>query len=54
MATYANITPARINPTWTPAPYPLGDLARFFRGGSSALAVSRPAPTRPAPAMERV
>lgn len=52
MATATNTTLARINPSWTPAPYPLGDLARFFGGSSSAPAVSRPAPVRPAPAME--
>lgn len=45
-------TSARLNPTWVPAPEPLGDLARFFRGGSSAPVVSRPAPVRPVPAME--
>lgn len=52
MATPAHTTPARLNPTWVPAEQPLGPLARFFGGSSSAPAISRPAPVRPAPAME--
>ena len=54
MAVHSTTTPARRNPTWVPAPYPLGDLARFFNGGSSAPVIARPAPVRPAPARELV
>jgi hypothetical protein len=44
---------ARINPTWQPACQPLGMLAPFFGGDDAAtLVMSRPAPVRPAPAME--
>lgn len=44
---------ARINPTWQPARQPLGMLAPFFGGDDAAAAdESRPAPVRPAPAME--
>tara|TARA_R110002167_G_scaffold27139_11_gene92636 strand:+ start:5365 stop:5637 length:273 start_codon:yes stop_codon:yes gene_type:complete len=43
---------ARINPTWQAAPQPLGMLKPFFGGGDAAPVVSRPAPVRPAPAME--
>ena len=52
MASQAHTTLARRNPTWVPAPQPLGMLAPFFGGGSSAPAITRPAPARPAPAME--
>lgn len=52
MAYTASTTPARLNPSWTPAEQPLGPLAKFFGGSSSAPVVSRPAPVRPAPAME--
>lgn len=52
MAKNTNTTPARLNPTWVPAEEPLGPLAKFFGGSSSAPAVSRPAPVRPAPAFE--
>lgn len=51
MAYRPSTTLARINPTWVPAPYPLGDLARFFGGRGAAPVASRPAPVRPAPAM---
>lgn len=46
-------TLARLNPSWQPATQPLGDLGRFFdgRGGTSAPAITRPAPVRPAPEM---
>lgn len=54
MAYAPSNTLARRNPTWVPATYPLGDLARFFCGGSSAQVVTRPAPVRPAPARELV
>lgn len=54
MACPAHSTLARRNPTWVPAPQPLGPLARFFGGPSSAPAISRPTPVRPAPAMEMV
>ena len=44
---------ARINPAWQPARQPLGMLAPFFSSGDTAAPVaSRPAPVRPAPAME--
>lgn len=52
MAYAPSNTLARRNPTWVPAPAPLGDLARFFKGGSSAPVVSRPTPVKPVPAME--
>ncbi|WP_312595487.1 hypothetical protein [Brevundimonas sp.] len=51
MAFPAHNTPARLNPTWVPAPYPLGDLARFFNGRGSAPAIVANVPARPAPAM---
>lgn len=54
MAYVPSITPARRNPTWVPAPYPLGDLARFFNGRGAAPVITRPAPVRPAPARELV
>lgn len=54
MAYASSITPARRNPTWVPAPYPLGDLARFFNGRGTAPVIARPAPVRPAPARELV
>jgi len=54
MAYAPSITPARRNPTWVPAPYPLGDLARFFNGRGAAPVIARPAPVRPAPARELV
>ena len=54
MASAAHITPARQNPTWVPAPYPLGDLARFFNGRGSASAIVSNVPARPAPAGELV
>lgn len=52
MAFPAHSTLARRNPTWTPAVQPLGILAPFFGGRGAAPVVSRPAPVRPAPAME--
>lgn len=54
MAYEPSNTLARRNPTWVPATYPLGDLARFFNGGSSAPAITRPAPVRPTPSKELV
>lgn len=54
MASAAHITPARQNPSWVPAPYPLGDLARFFNGRGSATAIVANVPARPAPAAELV
>lgn len=53
MAKQAHTTLARLNPSWQPATQPLGELARFFngRGGTSAPAITRPAPVRPAPEM---
>lgn len=54
MASAAHITPARLNPSWVPAPYPLGDLARFFNGRGNAPAVISNVPARPAPAAELV
>lgn len=54
MAYAPSTTLARLNPSWQPATQPLGDLGRFFngrRGGTSAPAISRPAPVRPAPEM---
>jgi hypothetical protein len=54
MASKAHITPARQNPSWVPAPYPLGDLARFFNGRGSAPAIVASDPARPAPAAELV
>lgn len=54
MASAAHTTPARRNPTWVPAPYPLGYLARFFNGRGAAPVIARPAPVRPAPAQELV
>lgn len=50
MAFVPHNTPARLNPTWVPAPYPLGDLARFFNGRGSAPAIVSNVPARPAPA----
>lgn len=54
MASTANSTLARTNPTWAPATQPLGMLAPFFRGGASSPAVASPAPVRPAPTQELV
>lgn len=54
MAYAPSITPARRNPTWVPAPYPLGLLAPFFNGRGPAPIIARPAPVRPAPARELV
>jgi hypothetical protein len=54
MASAAHTTPARLNPTWVPAPYPLGDLARFFNGRGNAPAIVSTVPARPAPAAELV
>lgn len=51
MASKAHSTLARRNPSWVPAPYPLGDLARFFNGRGSAPAIVANVPARPAPAM---
>lgn len=57
MASQAHSTPARplarINPTWTPAFYPLGDLAPFFRPpGRQQGVTARPRPIQPLPAAE--
>lgn len=54
MAVHSTITPARRNPTWVPAPYPLGLLSPFFNGRGAAPVIARPAPVRPAPAREMV
>lgn len=47
MAIAAHTTPARLNPSWVPAPYPLGDLARFFNGRDDASAIVNNVPARP-------
>ena len=54
MASAAHNTPARLNPTWVPAPYPLDMLAPFFNGRGSAPAIVSNVPARPAPAAELV
>ena len=54
MASQAHSTLPRRNPSWVPAPYPLGDLARFFNGRGSAPAIVSNVPARPAPAAELV
>lgn len=54
MAFASSITAARHNPTWVPAPQPLGLLAPFFNGRGAAPVIARPAPVRPAPARELV
>lgn len=56
MASQAHSTPARplarINPTWTAAPYPLGDLAPFFRPRGQQGVTAQPRPIQPRPAAE--
>lgn len=52
MASVAHTTLARLNPSWVPAPYPLGDLARFFNGRGAAPVAASPAPRKPVPALE--
>ncbi len=57
MASQAHSTPARplarINPTWTAAPYPLADLAPFFRPpGQQQGVTARPRPIHPLPTAE--
>lgn len=47
MASAAHTTPARQNPSWVPAPYPLGDLARFFQGRGDATVTADVVPNRP-------
>lgn len=54
MASAAHTTPARQNPSWVPAPYPLGILTPFFGGRGSAPAIVSNVPARPAPAAELV
>ena len=54
MKAQSNTRLARINPSWTPAVQPLGNLAPFFGGRGAAPVTSRPAPVRPAPARELV
>lgn len=54
MAFASSNTPARRNPTWVPAPHPLGLLAPFFNGRGAAPVIARPARVRPAPARELV
>ena len=54
MASAAHSTLARRNPTWAPAPEPLGMLAPFFNGRGTAPAIARNVPARPAPAKELV
>lgn len=54
MKTQDNTRLARINPAWAPASEPLGMLAPFFNGRGAAPITARPAPVRPAPAMEMV
>lgn len=54
MAYPAHITPARLNPSWTPATEPLGPLERFFNRRGPSAAVASPAPVRPTPARELV
>lgn len=52
MASAAHTTPARLNPSWTPATAPLGMLAPFFnRRGPTPAVVASPV-RKPAPAME--
>ena len=52
MASAAHTTPARLNPSWTPATAPLGILAPFFNGRGPAPAVVASPARKPAPAME--
>lgn len=54
MASKAHSTLARRNPSWVPAPYPLGILTPFFGGRGSAPAIVPDVPARPAPAAELV
>ena len=54
MASAAHTTPARLNPSWTPATAPLGMLAPFFNGRGHSPAIVSNVPARPAPALELV
>lgn len=52
MASAAHITPARLNPSWTPATQPLGMLAPYFQRRGPAPAVVAVSPHKPVPALE--
>lgn len=54
MASAAHITPARLNPSWTPATQPLGMLAPYFNRRGPAPAVAAVSPRKPVPALEMV
>lgn len=52
MAYRPTTTPRRVDPSWTPATWPLGILAPFFNRRGPAPAVAAISPRKPVPAME--